>query len=289
MSAFKKSFTKESKILLLGGNGYLGSHFSAVLEKVGFSNIFLGSRKGEGAHHLKLDICSPESVQLIREGNFEFIFNFTGQISRPIQACLLQNTLGIQHLIQACGDHTKLIQLSSVGVYGSGDFVDESHICQPETPYSTLKLAAEELILAGMKPENRLILRLSNIYGSTQPKGVFAYLLRSGLSDQVLDFNNDGSLFRFFLHVEDLSQAMLMVIENMEWGTTPTLNMVGSDHFNVHQLIDLFEKNLGFLYKRNFEPIKPYDNMMKISDKVFRDLTGFEERYTLETYIKELV
>ncbi|TXE08795.1 NAD-dependent epimerase/dehydratase family protein [Algoriphagus aquimarinus] len=289
MSAFKKSFTKESKILLLGGNGYLGSHFSAVLEKIGFSNIFIGSRKGEAARHLKLDICTPESVQLIREEKFDFIFNFTGQISRPIQACLLQNTLGIQHLIQACAEHTKLIQLSSVGVYGSGDFVDESHACQPETPYSTLKLAAEELILAGMNPENRLILRLSNIYGSTQPKGVFAYLLRSGLSDQVLDFNNDGSLFRFFLHVEDLSQAMSQVMESMEWGKTPILNMVGSDYFNVHQLIDLFEKNLGFHYQRNFEPIKPYDNMMKISDKIFRDLTGFQESFTLETYIKELV
>ncbi|RAI83545.1 NAD-dependent epimerase/dehydratase family protein [Algoriphagus yeomjeoni] len=289
MSVSKKSFTKESKILLLGGNGYLGSHFSAVLEKIGFSNIFIGSRKGKGARHLNLDICSPDSVQLISEEKFDFIFNFTGQISRPIQACLLQNTLGIQHLIQACAEHTKLIQLSSVGVYGSGDFVDESHICHPETPYSTLKLAAEELIMAGMKPENRLILRLSNIYGSTQPKGVFAYLLRSGLSDQVLDFNNDGSLFRFFLHVEDLSQAMLQVMETMEWGKTSVLNMVGSDHFNVHQLIDLFEKNLGFHYQRNFEPIKPYDNMMKISDNLFRDLTGFQESFTLETYIKELV
>ncbi len=289
MSAFKKSFTKESKILLLGGNGYLGSHFSSGLEKIGFSNIFIGSRKGEGARHLKLDMCSPDSVQLIREEKFDFIFNFTGQISRPIQACLLQNTLGIQHLIQACGEHTKLIQLSSVVVYGSGDFVDESHACQPETPYSTLKLAAEELILAGLKLENRLILRLSNIYGSTQPKGVFAYLLRSGLSDQVLDFNNDGSLFRFFLHVEDLSQAIFMVMESMVWGKTPILNMVGKDHFNVHQLIEMFEENLGFRYERNFEPIQPYDNMMKISDKVFRDLTGFEERFTLETYIKELV
>jgi nucleoside-diphosphate-sugar epimerase len=289
VSAFKKYFTKESKILLLGGNGYLGSHFSAVLEKIGFSNIYLGARSAEGLRHLALDITSPHCVHLIRQEDFDFIVNFTGQISRPIQACLLQNTLGIQHLIQACGEHTKLIQLSSVGVYGSGDFVDESHTCQPETPYSTLKLAAEELILAGMKPENRLILRLSNIYGSTQPKGVFAYLLRSGLSDQVLDFNNDGSLFRFFLYVEDLSQAMLQVLENMDWGKIPILNMVGSDHFNVHQLIDLFEKNLGFHYERNFEPIKPYDNMMKISDKVFRDLTGFEERYTLETYIKELV
>ncbi|WP_425639501.1 NAD-dependent epimerase/dehydratase family protein [Algoriphagus yeomjeoni] len=289
MSVSKKSFTKESKILLLGGNGYLGSHFSAVLEKNGFSNIFIGSRKGNGARYLSLDICSADSVQLIRDEKFDFIFNFTGQISRPIQACLLQNTLGIQHLIQACAEHTQLIQLSSVGVYGSGDFVDESHTCHPETPYSTLKLAAEELILAGMKPENRLILRLSNIYGSTQPKGVFAYLLRSGLSDQVLDFNNDGSLFRFFLHVEDLSQAMLQVMENMEWGKTSVLNMVGSDHFNVHQLIDLFEKNLGFHYQRNFEPVKPYDNMMKISDNLFRDLTGFQESFTLETYIKELV
>ncbi|WP_296705874.1 NAD(P)-dependent oxidoreductase [Algoriphagus sp.] len=289
MSASKKSFTKESKILLLGGNGYLGSHFSAVLEKIGFSNIFIGSRKGRGARHLNLDICSPDSVQLIREEKFDFIFNFTGQISRPIQACLLQNTLGIHHLIQACAEHTKLIQLSSVGVYGSGDYVDESNDCQPETPYSTLKLAAEELILAGMKPENRLILRLSNIYGSNQPKGVFAYLLKSGLSDQVLDFNNDGSLFRFFLHVVDLSEALVSVMVEIEWGETSVLNMVGSDQFNVHQLIDLFEKNLGFHYQRNFEPIKPYDNMMKISDKIFRDLTGFQESFTLENYIKELV
>ncbi|MDX5337612.1 MAG: NAD(P)-dependent oxidoreductase [Cyclobacteriaceae bacterium] len=288
MSASKKSFTKESKILLLGGSGYIGSHFFRFLTDQGFTNVWTGGRNSLGPNSLIIDLVNPSSVSLIKDGEFDFIFNFTGQVTNPIKKCLEINTLGIKNLIRSLGVSTKLIQLSSVGVYGSGDFADESTICNPETPYSTLKLVAEELLLDGLNHENLLILRLSNIYGSSQPKGIFAYLQRSGKSDQILDFNNDGSLFRFFLHVEDLVRALFLICRKNEWGKQVILNFVGRDKFAIPGLIDLFEKNLGFHYQRNFSPSKPYDNRMNISDQLFRKITGFEEKYNLESYIKEL-
>lgn len=288
MSAFKKSFTKETKILLMGGDGYIGTHLSRKLKAHGFLDVCSASRSVKNPGSLKIDLENPTSVRQIREGHFGLVINLTGQITRPIDSCLVQNTLGIQHLVSACADSGFLIQLSSVGVYGSGDFSDENSACNPETPYSTLKLVAERLILNGLPENQRLILRLSNIYGSTQPKGIFAYLKRSANSDQVLDFNNDGSLLRFFLHVEDLGEAIVQVLENHQVNASPILNIIGKDRFNVHQLIDLFEDKFKVKYHRNFESANPYDNMVSISDGNFRKLTDFEEKYTLESYVNEL-
>ncbi len=289
MSAFRKSFTKESKILLLGGDGYIGTHLSRKLNTHGFLHVTSASRSAKNPGSLRIDLENSDSVGQIREGNFDVVINLTGQITRPINSCLVQNTIGIQHLISACVDSGLLIQLSSVGVYGSGDFAEENSPCNPETPYSTLKLVAERLILNGLPENRRLILRLSNIYGSTQPKGVFAYLKRSALGDQVLDFNNDGSLLRFFLHVEDLCEALVKVLENYQSNESPILNIIGKDRFNIHQLIDLFEEKFKVKYQRNFEPVCPYDNLLSISDGEFRKLTNFEEKYSLESYVNELV
>jgi len=289
VSASRKSFTKGSKILLLGGDGYIGTHLSRKLNAHGFLLTTSASRSAQTPGSLKIDLENPDSVRQIREGNFDVIINLTGQITRPINSCLLQNTMGIQHLVSSCVDTGLLIQLSSVGVYGSGEFADEASECNPETPYSTLKLVAEELIKNGLPKERRLILRLSNIYGSTQPKGVFAYLKRSALSDQILDFNNDGSLLRFFLHVEDLCQALVDLLENHHRIESPILNIIGKDRLNIHQLIDLFEEKFKVKYQRNFEPVSPYDNLLSISDSEFRKLTSFEENYSLESYVNELL
>lgn len=273
----------------MGGEGYIGSHLSQKLTTHGFSRVYSASRTANNPGSLKINIENPSDVDQIRNAKFDVVINLTGQITRPIESCLTQNTVGIQHLVSACADSTVLIQLSSVGVYGSGEFAEENSPCNPETPYSTLKLVAERLILNGLPEDRRLILRLSNIYGSTQPKGVFAYLKRAAGSDQVLDFNNDGSLLRFFLHVEDLCQAIVQVLENYNKIKNPALNIIGKDKFNIHQLIDLFEEKFKVKYQRNFEPVKPYDNMRSISDDRFRNLTNFEEMFTMESYVHELV
>lgn len=289
MSAFKRSFSKESKILLLGGAGYIGSHLSQQLKNQGFSRITIASRSISESEGLRINIEEPSSIEKIKQGRFDFIINLTGQVSRPIDSCLIQNTIGIQNLVAACYSGSTLIQLSSVGVYGSGEYADETSVCNPETPYSTLKRVAETLIYRGLPAHQRLIVRLSNIYGSSQPKGVFAYLKKSALSDKLLEFNNDGSLVRFFLHVEDLAHGLISLLKNYEFIEDETVNLVGKDRFSVLDLIALFEEKFKVTYQKELESIRPYDNMMSISDQNFRKLTNFEEKYSLITYITDLV
>lgn len=289
MSASRKSFTKDCKILLLGGTGYIGSHLFRNLKKQGFLHVSIGSRTVSENSGFQVNIEQPSSVDRIRKGEFDFIINLTGQVSKPVDSCLNQNTLGIQHILSACSDSSTLIQLSSVGVYGSGEFVDENSPCNPETPYSTLKLVAENLVVNGLPEHQRLIVRLSNIYGSSQPKGVFAYLKRVALSDKKLEFNNDGSLVRFFLHVEDMTNGLISLLYKNETILFPYINLVGKDRLNLLELIEQFEKKFKINFGKEFEPIQPYDNVMSISDQIFRDLTNFKDRYSLSTYINDLV
>jgi nucleoside-diphosphate-sugar epimerase len=289
VSASRKSFTKESKILLLGGGGYIGTHLFQKLKSQGYSEVTIGSRSVSEIGGLKVDIEHPSSIKIIRDGRFDFIINLTGQISRPIESCLNQNTLGIQHILAACSDFSTLVHLSSVGVYGSGEYADESSPCNPETPYSTLKRVAENLVIHGLPDHQRLVVRLSNIYGSSQPKGVFAYLKRSALSDRRLEFNNDGSLVRFFLHVEDLAAGLIALLHCNSEIQSSLINMVGKDRFSVLELIGLFEEKFQGSYHKEFEPVSPYDNLLSISDQIFRNMTNFKEQFSLTTYINDLL
>ena len=279
---------KDSKILLIGGTGLLGQSLQNEFRNNEFTNVYTCSREDlKTANHIQGDLLDLTLLQRLIDFRFDFIINLTGQITRPIDLCLQLNSVGIQNLIQIIKNspNCKLIHISTVGVYGTCEFADEWSKINPETPYSQAKSRAEKLLLSQLNANQFVIFRLCNLYGEKQLKGVFAYLDKAAQSDQILDFNNDGSLIRFFIHTDDCASILVEFIQNHIHNTFGIFNIIGSDQYSLLQLIGLFEAIKKVKFTINLGSAKPYDNAKKISDDKIRNLFSYSPKMDIKSYL----
>ena len=282
---------KDIKVLLIGGHGLLGQSLQEEFKKNEFRNVFTCSRESlNSENHIQGDLLDILLVNKIIDLQFDLIINLTGQITKPIEDCLALNTVGIENLIQIIqqSPNCKLIHISTVGVYGTCQFADELSVVNPETPYSTAKCIAEKLLLSKLHSENLVIFRVSNLYGDKQLKGVFAYLKRASQSDQILDFDNDGSLVRFFIYVKDCASIIVEFINNHIQNSSGIFNIIGSDRYSLIELISLFEEINEMKFKINLEAAKPCDNAMNISDKKIRNLFNYSLKMNINSYLNTI-
>lgn len=275
------------RVLILGGGGFLGKALLAHLRSFDHLQLVCGDLhdpKIDGVEFNHVDVLDARSTPLIRDG-FDVIVNCTGQVTTPINKCYRLNSAGIDNLINSVHDTaTKVVHVSSVSIYGSCDQADEHSAFNPETPYSTCKAYAEYLLSSNLKPGQLTIVRLSNLYGPGQTKGIMEYLLRSYSSDRQLQFNNDGSLVRYFLHVEDCVVNLVKIFWNRDNFVSGVYNLPGNDRFSVRELITLLERLTKTEFSKRFDPIKPYDNAMAVRDELIRSRMGLELVHSVESY-----
>jgi nucleoside-diphosphate-sugar epimerase len=91
---------------------------------------------------------------------------------------------------------SRVVYLSTTGVYGSAARVDENTPPQPETDRQKLRVQAEQAVLSG--PWKSLILRPAAIYGPG--RGV-----QAALAEGKYKLSGDGSNFVSRIHVDDLA------------------------------------------------------------------------------------
>lgn len=291
MSAYKRSFTKDSNILILGGTGFLGRHLAKALKDAGYANVIVGARNVQTTEgYVAIDVCDESSIEVIK--TFDLVYNLTGQITNPLHDCLQQNSIGCVNIAKAVNaSDAFLIHVSTVGVYGSVDRADEDSIVSPETPYSTCKATAEAILAKSIPADRCSIMRISNLYGNKQAKGVFAYLLRTSLDNNGahLNFNNDGSLMRYYLHVEDCAEGLAKLAGFASNDIKGVFNFVGAEKFTIKELIALFEEMMNINFTTVFEATKPYDNAVEINANAFNELVKPQYTRDLKSYIKELI
>jgi nucleoside-diphosphate-sugar epimerase len=291
MSAYKRSFTKDNKILVLGGSGFLGTHLSKELKDNGYTNVIVGARNvpaSEGS--VALDICEESSIDIIK--NFDIIYNLTGQVTKPMQDCLKQNSTGCVNIARAVNaSNAFLVQVSTVGVYGSVKMADDNSALLPETTYSTCKAIAETIFETSLSPDRYSVIRISNLYGNNQAKGVFAYLLRMSIanSGENLYFDNDGSLVRYYLNVEDCAAGLVKLIGLDTDQVKGKFNFVGTEKYTIVELISLFENATGLSFNTDFEPDRPRDNALEIKSDRFNTLVQPAYTKDLSSFIKEFI
>ncbi len=112
---------------------------------------------------------------------------------------------GLQNLVQRQSEATKLIYLSTTGVYGDAhDEVDERTPTQPTRIGPQIAVAAEEWLLQRFAAPQLAIIRLAGIYGPGRIP--LAEKLRSG---ETLQVPQEGWLN--LVHVADIANMLLEV------------------------------------------------------------------------------
>jgi len=277
-----------SSVLIIGASGLLGqalvNSFIERIENIGALSRTLFNHQNNSVVVHRVDVLELDSIEAIIK-QYDVIINCIGQISNPISECLSLNTVGVSNIVNSVKKYNKkLIHISSVSVYGSSSYVDEESESNPETLYGCMKSFSEFLIKSNL--DHFTILRVSNLFGNAQKKGIINYLEKSYISNTYdVNFNNDGSMKRYYLHVDDL---VCMVNEVLINKITGTFNIVGSDQKTIRELVAMFETKLSYKFNAIYSDYLPIENINEVNCDKIKKVIKISNNYNLKSYIQSL-
>ena len=237
-------------ILVTGGAGYIGSHIIEILiskkKKIFIvDNLTTGHRKliNKKAKFFKIDILKTDKLRdLIINNNIDSIIHLAANLiigegeKNPLQY-YENNVTGTKSVLTALeGTKVKNFLFSSTAaVYKDGVYrVHENSQIKPKSIYWKTKIKAEKLIKKFCKKTkiNYGILRYFNIAGAS-PSGKIGLLNKSdnlfkNFSNEMVkkkpilkiygtDYKTkDGSCIRDFIHVYDIAEIHLKILEKID-------------------------------------------------------------------------
>ncbi len=313
-----------SKVLVVGGAGYIGSHTVKALIETGrdvlvFDNLSTGHRWAVGDAELIVgDLADADRLeQLFTEHRFDAVLHFAAHIwvgestANPIKY-YRNNVAASLNLFERVARHEvpHLVFSSTAAVYGEPDvsLLDETLPSAPINPYGASKMMAERMLadMAVVSGASYAVLRYFNVAGA-DPNGRIgeatpdnshlvkvacetAFGLRPGMQINGTDYPTpDGTCIRDYIHVEDLAWAHVKALDYLEAGGKSTVLNCGYGHGqSVRQVLNMVKDVSGsdFLVKEG--PRRPGDPPMLVADntKIKRALC-WEPRHDDLRYIIE--
>jgi UDP-glucose 4-epimerase len=214
-----------SRCLVIGANGFIGSHLVDALINSGNTVRAFGRFKqaplfnlNDSIEIVKGDFLNEDDLRGALDG-IEYVFHFVSTTT-PITAendPLIDIETNIRmsvRLFQLCVEaQVKRVIFASTGGAIYGESIDrpwrESDLPQPVSPYAIGKLTIEHYlryfrIKVGL---DSVVLRISNPYGERQQlhrkQGVIPIFLENIVSNRPLTVLGDGTMIRDYIYVKD--------------------------------------------------------------------------------------
>ncbi|WP_339068124.1 SDR family oxidoreductase [Fusobacterium animalis] len=270
---------KNTKFLVTGGAGFIGSNLVEAILKLGcevrvLDNFSTGKRENiaefldnENFELIEGDIRNLEDCQKACEG-VDYVLHQAawGSVPRSLEFPVLYNEINVKghlNMMQAARENNikKFVYASSSSVYGDSPILPkkEEKIGRVLSPYALTKKLNEEYAdlyfrIYGLKT---IGLRYFNVFGKKQdPNGFYAAVIpkfvKQLLNDEAPQINGDGETSRDFTYVDNVIQANLKAclasdkalgeVFNIAYGGRETLNNL----FN--KLSKLLNKNIKAIY-----------------------------------------
>lgn len=230
----------DSKILIIGGFGFLGRNLYQHLTQSGYSNVNILSNVRlspddpfQEIFKSRLYYGSINSIQVVENAiaDHNVIFSFAGisgaagSFTTPFEDVHV-NLEGHLNILEACrrkGSEIKLIFPSTRLVYGKPLSlpVNESHPLNPQSFYAIHKNTAEHYyqLYSRISPIKTVIFRISNPYGfNFNPESMGYSILNQfiyrAIKGEVIQVYGEGTQKRDYFHINDLSSLMEEAILN---------------------------------------------------------------------------
>ncbi len=302
------------KVLITGGAGFIGSHFTRVwikkypkdfitvldlLDYAGNEDFLKEIKSRSQVQFVKGDICDKKLVQSLTK-NTDAVFHLAAQthVDRSIQTSdpfVQTNIVGTQNLLESSRQNKvkKFIYISTDEVYGSiahGKFKEESPL-HPSSPYSASKAAGDLLCLAYWHTYQFpvIITRCCNNFGPHQfPEKVIPVFITNLLEGKKIPLYGKGNNVREWIHVLDHCKAIELVFKKGKSGEI--YNIGTGKELNNLELANLILKKLNL----------PSSFIQSVSDRPGHDLRyaldssklkklGFKPDQPFSEYIQETI
>ncbi|OGT01362.1 MAG: UDP-glucose 4-epimerase GalE [Gallionellales bacterium RBG_16_57_15] len=315
---------QKSRVLVVGGAGYIGSHMVAMLLARGYGvvtldNLSTGYREAVlGGEFAQGDLADRGQLERLFSGHpFDAVMHFAsfiqvGESVREPAKYYANNVTNTLNLLDSMVTHgvKHFIFSSSAAIYGEPLRlpIGEDHPKQPLNPYGRTKWMVEQILAdydlayglksvslryfnaAGADPDGRLGER-------HEPETHLIPLVlqaASGRRENVQVFGRDydtpdGTCIRDYVHVEDLCEAHRLALERLLNGAgSAAYNLGKGNGFSVQDVIDTAARITG-------KPIPVQDGARRAGDparlvadaQTAKQALGWMPRYPeLETIIR---
>lgn len=300
------------KVLVTGGEGFIGSHLVDSLTEKGYGVFSLDNQsaisneqfynKNKKATYYNFDILNYELlIALFKKSKFDVVFHLAAEsriqptLENPRQACLT-NFIGTQNILQ-CSRITKVKRIlysSTSSAYGLKNPCPQREDMTSDclNPYSVSKVAGEELCkmynnLWGVKT---VIFRYFNVYGERHPiKGVYApvigIFLRQKRNNEPMTIIGSGSQRRDFTHVKDVVRANILALESKSQLIFGKIFNVGTGiNHSILEVAKLIGGDYIFLEERGGESKETLADISRIKKEL-----NFFPTVKLERWIKSQI
>jgi len=311
-------------ILVTGGAGYIGSFMVKKLlqrgdEVIVLDNLSRGYKEAVDARArlVEGDISDENFIDsFFKENKFDSILHFAGYISMAESMenpsiYFKNNVFGALRLIENAVKNKvgSFIFSSTAGVYGNPIKIPipEDHATSPTNPYGESKLMVEKILSWHNKIYrlNFASLRYFNAAGASLdarlgekhnpethiiPLAIKAALENSEFNLYGNDYNTqDGTCIRDFIHVIDLVESHVLVLDKLEKDNGGFFYNVGTGKgYSNKEVLEMIKKVSGVDFKIKVSQRRPGDAEVLIADpaKIKQEL-NFESKHSdLETIVK---
>lgn len=313
---FTSVVNEKQPILVVGGGGYIGSHVVEKLlnqgQKVRVFDKFIYGKE------VLFDLAKNPNLEII-EGDISDLYSLTlaltdvkavvhlaGIVGDP--ACALDDSL-TRHINIAATRMLKetvkafkvpkFIFASSCSVYGANDKkVNEKSKLNPVSLYARSKIDAEEELLKDPYDDfHPTILRFATVFGhSRKPRfDLVANLFTAQAHNEGLVTVVGSNQWRPFIHVADVAEAVVMVVNAPQETVSRQIFNVGDDRGNITigNLAKTVKKAVKTDKKGNKIKITVSDNVAdhrnyNVSFAKIHTLLGFEAKHDIREGVAEM-
>jgi NAD dependent epimerase/dehydratase len=310
---------KEKKILVTGAGGFIGSHLTEELIKLGANIrafVHYNSRNEWGLLELlpneiknEIDVFSGDIQDniAVRKAvkDVDVVFHLAALIGIPYsytapESYINTNVKGTLNVMQACLDEgvEKVVHTSTSEVYGTAKYVpiDEKHPLQGQSPYSASKIGADKIAESYFLSFNLPVatIRPFNTYGPRQSaRAVIPTIISQGLSSGIIKL---GSLtpIRDLNYVKDTVDGFIKVAESSK-SIGEVINIGNGKGVTIGELAEkittLIDKpNLKISCDENrIRPEKSEVMELICDNSKAKKLLGWEPKHSLDEGLRETI
>ena len=304
------------RFLVTGGAGYIGSHLVLALlergcEVVVLDNLSQGHATAvpEGVRLVWTDLGDADAVEtVVGDGPWEAVFHFAalsivGESMREPFRYLAQNGLNGIRLVEACVRHgvRRFVLSSTAALFGNAPMglIAEDAAIDPGSPYGESKFMIERALVWAERIHGLRsgCLRYFNAAGA-DPGGrlgedhdpethLIPLVIDAALGrrPELAVFGDDyptpdGTCIRDYVHVTDLADAHLRVLDQLDEGSV-TYNVGIGEGASVMEVIRAVEQATGRAVPYRVAPRRAGDPAMLVaSSEALRRDTGWTPRFT---------
>ena len=286
-------------ILVLGGDGFIGSHVVDQLVTTGhevtvFDRFPYRVSRNLEQHRGRIHFISGEFQN--REDLFkaltgiDIVYHFVSttspaeswndpliEVEESIKSSIVFFELAVRQGVK------KIVYPSSGGtVYGPQNLpVDEKTLPRPSSPYGIAKLTSEHFldyfrIHYGIASD---IYRIGNPYGTRQPvmrpQGVIAVWMHKILNGSEIQVYGDNTTLRDYIYIKDVAYLMSQSLKNPL--SSDIYNLGSGIGTSIMQLLNIFQQVVDVPFKYRILQKRPSDNSSIVLDcsKLMELFPGF--------------